>query len=37
MERVDLESISSLEGQTWRRGKSQGKLIAEKSAEVFIG
>ena len=36
MDWVDLESISSLERQTWRRGKSQGNLI-EKSAEVFTG
>ena len=37
MERVDIESMGSLEKETWRLGKSQGKPTAEKSAEVLAG
>lgn len=37
IERVDIESVGSLEKETWRLGKRQGKLTAEKSAEVLAG
>lgn len=36
-ERVDIESVGSLEKQTARLRKSQGKLTAEKSTEVLAG
>lgn len=37
MERVDIEYMGSLEKETWRLGKSQGELTAEKSAEFLAG